>query len=158
MKRLVARLVFAIAFTAAMEGAGVQTVYVLPMSGRLDLYVAEWLARGKMVRVTTNAKSADAILTDHLGEDFEHKLDQILAKDDDEDDDDQASGSNPARYSPGRNQGTVFLVDAKTRRVLWSDYEKPPSYRSAGKLNREAEKIVKKLANNLSGGVSKQGP
>jgi hypothetical protein len=157
MKRLLAQMVLTIAFTAAMEGAGLQTIYVLPMSGGLDLYVAEWLARGKTVHVTTNAKSADAILTDRLGEAFEHKLDQILAKDDDEDDD-QANGSNAERYSPARNRGTVFLVDAKTRRVLWSDYEKPPAYRSADKLNHEAEKIAKKLATNLSGGVSKQGP
>jgi hypothetical protein len=155
MKRLLARLLFTMAFAAAVEGAGVQTIYVLPMSGGLDLYVAEWLARGKTVHVTTNAKSADAILTDRLGESFEHKLDQILAKDDDDEEDDQANGSNPARYNPGRNRGTVFLVDAKTRRVLWSDYEKPPAYRSADKLNHEAEKIAKKLATNLSGGVSR---
>jgi hypothetical protein len=149
MRRHLARLVLTIAIAAAAEGAGAETIYLLPMSGGLDLYVAEWLARGKTVHVTTNAKSADAILTDHLGEDFEHKLDQILAKDDDEDDD-QTSASNPGRYSAGRDRGTVFLVDAKTRRVLWSDYEKPPAYRSAGKLNHEAEKIAKKLSEGLS--------
>lgn len=138
---------------AAQEGAAAQnakprTVYVLPMSGGLDLYVAQWLAKGQTVHVTTDPKNADAILTDHLGEDFEHKLDQLFAKKDDHEKTDSSS-TQPERYSPGRHRGAVFLVDSKTRQVLWSDYEKPPAYSSAGKLNREAEKIAKKLARSL---------
>ena len=132
----------------------VQTVYVLPMSGGLDLYVAEWLAKGQLVHVTADPKSADAILTDRLGEEFEHKLDRLLAKN--EDREKTGNSSQPERYSPGRNRGTVFLVDSKTREVLWSDYEKPPSSHSNDKLNREAKAIVKKLSESLGGAGSSQ--
>jgi hypothetical protein len=126
------------------------------MSGGLDLFLAQWLAKGQTLHVTTDPKSADAVLTDHLGEDFEHKLDQLLAKKDKESDKDkdvkaQSSPAHSERYNPGRHRGTVFLVDSKTRQVLWSDYEKPPAYSSSDKLNHEAKSIVKKLSESLGG-------
>ncbi len=119
------------------------------MSGGLDLFVAEWLAKGQTVQVTTDPKHADAVLTDHLGEDFEQKLNQLLAKKDEHEKADSSS-EQPPRYTPGRHRGTVFLVDSKTRQVLWSDYEKPPSYRSSDNLNREAKSIAKKLSESLA--------
>jgi hypothetical protein len=160
MKWIPSGVFLAIAFVAAAQGATgarsaptinatVRTVYIPPMSGGLDLYVAQWLARNQTVHVTTDPKNADAILTDHLGEDFEHKLDQLLAKKDDHEK--AGNSSQSERYSPGRNRGTVFLVDSKTRQVLWSDYEKPPAYRSSDKLNHEAREIVKKLSESLGG-------
>jgi len=158
MKWIPSGVFLAIAFAAAAQGATgarsaptisatVRTVYVLPMSGGLDLYIAQWLARNQTVHVTTDPKNADAILTDHLGEDFEHKLAQLLAKNDGHEK--TGNSSQPERYSPGRHRGTVFLVDSKTRQVLWSDYEKPPAYRSSDKLNHEAKEIVKKLSASL---------
>ncbi|SRR5579883_3143261 len=143
-----------IAFAAAAQTNSVRTVYVLPMSGGLDLFVAQWLAKGQTVHVTTDPKHADAVLTDHLGEDFEHKLDQLLEKKDDKPKP-ADSEAQPERYSPGRHRGTVFLVDSKTRQVLWSDYEKPPTSRSSDKLNREAKSIVKKLSASLGEPVTK---
>ena len=153
----------AIAFAAAAQGASrprsvptispkVRTIYVLPMSGGLDLYVAQWMARNQAVHVTTDPKNADAILTDHLGEDFEHKLGQLLAKN--EDHDKTSNSSQSERYNPGRHRGAVFLVDSKSRQVLWSDYEKPPAYHSADELNHEAKEIVKKLSASLGAGAA----
>jgi hypothetical protein len=153
MKWIRSGVFLAMAFAAAAQTAGVRTVYVLPMSGGLDLFVAQWLAKGQTVHVTTDPKSADAILTDHLGEDFEHKLDQLLAKKDEK----ANSSSQPERYSPGRHRGTVFLVDPKTHQVLWSDYEKPPTSRSSDKLNHEAQSIAKKLSESLGGKPATQG-
>jgi hypothetical protein len=160
MKWIPSGVFLAIAFAAAAQGATgtqsaptinatVRTVYILPMSGGLDLYVAEWLAKDQTIRVTTDPKNADAILTDHLGEDFEHKLDRLLAKK--EDREKTSNSSQPERYSPGHHRGTVFLVDSRTREVLWSDYEKPSASRSSDKLNREAKAIVKKLSESLRG-------
>jgi len=145
-----AQTAFAAVQPAPLQAANVRTVYVLPMSGGLDLFVAEWLAKSQIVQVTTDPKHADAVLTDHLGEDFERKLDQLLAK---KDEHDKPAGSSEQleHYNPGRHRGTVFLVDSKTRQVLWSDYEKPPASRSSDKLNQEAKAIVKKLSESLRG-------
>ncbi len=142
------------AVVSGARGARVQTVYILPMSGGLDNYLAEWLAHGSAIHVTTDPARADAVLTDHLGEDFERKLDQILPGDSDDDDSSDAasddSGQLQLHYTGGRYRGTIFLVDAKSRQVLWSDYEKPPTYRTPQKLNGEARKIAKKLETGLS--------
>ena len=84
--------------------------------------------------VTTDPKSADSVLTDRLGEGFEAQMDKLTGKNDKDKD------IHPSFRSSAAN-GTVFLVDAKSRQVLWSDYEKP----ARGGLEREAERIVKKL-------------
>lgn len=49
----------------------------------------------------------------------------------------------------GRGKGTIFLVDVKSRQVLWSAFEKPRSS-SAGELDRTAERIVKRLKEDLA--------
>ena len=152
----IAQTAFAAVEGAALQAANVRTIYVLPMSGGLDLFVAEWLAKSQTVQVTTDPKHADAVLTDHLGEDFEHKLDQLLVK---KDEHDKAGSSSEQleHYNPGRHRGTVFLVDSKTRQVLWSDYEKPPTSRSSENLNREAKSISKKLSESLGGTPTPKG-
>jgi len=48
----------------------------------------------------------------------------------------------------GRGKGTVFLVDAKTRAVLWSIYEKPKDTQPAT-LDRTAGRIVESLQRDL---------
>ena len=92
------------------------------------------------MRVVTDAKLADTVLTDRLGDAFEQKMDEIHPKDDKKSD---TSTHNVFRASKGR--GTVFLVDAKSRTVLWSDYEKVPGSISNASLNHEAERIAKKM-------------
>lgn len=117
-----------------------RTVYILPMAGGLDQYLAQALTRGHVMQVVTDAKAADTVLTDRLGDAFEQKMAEILPKDDKKTD----SSTHPAfRASKGR--GTIFLVDAKSRQVLWSDYEKVPGTNSNDKLNREAERIARKM-------------
>ncbi len=122
-----------------------RTVYIFPMAGGLDQYLAQWLTRDHAMQVVTDAKLADTVLTDRLGEQFEQRMAEIHPKDDKKDKktDADAPTHPPFRSSMGR--GTVFLVDAKSREVLWSDYEKAPGSNESGKLNREAERIAKKL-------------
>jgi hypothetical protein len=79
-------------------------------------------------------------MTDRLGEAFEQKMAEFHPKDAKQSED---TSHNMFQSSHGR--GTVFLVDAKTRQVLWSDYEKAPRSNSGEHLNGEAERIVKKL-------------
>jgi hypothetical protein len=57
--------------------------------------------------------------------------------------------SNPAASSGfSRARGTIFLVDAKSRQVIWSTYAPPKD--SAGKeMNRTASDIVSRLKRDL---------
>src|SRR5260370_42250918 len=64
-------------------------------------------------------------------------------------------GGGVNRVGPsGRGRGNFFIVDRKSRNVLWSVYERPKDS-SPGELSRTAERIVKRLINDLSG--KKQG-
>jgi hypothetical protein len=58
--------------------------------------------------------------------------------------------SNPATSSGfSRARGTLFLVDAKSRQVLWSIYDPPKDF--AGKeMNRTASDIVSRLKRELN--------
>jgi hypothetical protein len=137
MKRL---LLLPIAVICAFaEVPAVHTVYILPMANGLDQYLAEQLTRDHVIQVVADPKIADAIITDRLGEAFEQKMTQIHPRDDAEK---KASTSNDVRpaFRSNSSRENFFLVDAKSRQVLWSDYEKP-----ARSLNREASKIAKKL-------------
>jgi hypothetical protein len=144
----------AILFAGCLSGAvaapaGIKTVYILPMSGGFDQYLAEWLTRTSALQVVTDAKAADAVMTDSLGEAFEQKLAQIRPDTDKKDA--RASDAAPVHaYTSGRSKGTLFLVDAKTRSVIWSDYEKAPRTSSSANLNRQAERVAKKLAGTPS--------
>lgn len=49
----------------------------------------------------------------------------------------------------GRGRGTIFLVDVKSRQVLWSAFEKPKNS-SPNELDHAAERVVKQLKQDLS--------
>jgi hypothetical protein len=49
----------------------------------------------------------------------------------------------------GRGRGTIFLVDVKSRQVLWSAFEKPKNS-SPQELDRTAVRVVKLLKEDLS--------
>lgn len=150
MKAIAAAALFA-AMLSAQYG-GPKTVYILPMTAGLDQYLAQWLTKDHVMTVVTDPKAAEVVMTDRLGEGFEEKLKEIRpdlaksAKGDKDKDDTESGGTIPRRFSAAKTQGTIFLVDAKTRQVLWSDYQKPPRSHSDHDLNRTAEEIAKKLA------------
>ena len=58
---------------------------------------------------------------------------------------DQAGGMGVS----GRGRGTLFLVDVKSRQVLWSAFEKPRNS-SPHELDHTAERIVKRLKEDLA--------
>src|SRR5665213_3506682 len=111
-----------LAITAFGQSAP-RSVYVMPMAGGLDQFLAQWLTSEHVMQVVADPRIADVVLTDHLGETFEQKMAEIHPKDDKKPD--STTTHNAFRSSRGR--GTVFLVDAKSSQVLWSDYEKVPS-------------------------------
>ena len=153
MKRFIMTLAMML-LPAGLFGAdmsGVKTVYLLPMSSGLDQYLAVRLTTASVLQVVVDPRNADAILTDHIGQSFEDRLDVMYgAKPKTEDD---KNGSEPqfARLTSGaRSRGAVFLVNRKTRDVLWSTYERPKGPAPAD-LNRAADRIADKLAKAIKG-------
>lgn len=133
----------------------VRTVYLLPMASGLDQFLAIRLTTGAILQVVTDPQKADAIFTDRIGAGFEQKLDELYgerpkAQDKDKDKDTLNSFSKPTMQPLTRGRGAIFLVDRKTRNVLWSMYEHPKNSTSA-EMNHIADKIASKLNRNLKG-------
>ena len=119
------------------------------MSGGLDQYLANRLTDEHVFAVVTDPKLADAVFTDQIGAELRdaswktqlpsrrnrrrsrsqshsqkagtsrrgrsHSRCSAIAVE-------QAVESRPAHSTFGRGKGTVFLVDAKSRAVIWSAY------------------------------------
>ncbi len=158
-----------VALAGAADLAQVRTVYILSMGSGLDQYLANRLTEGHVLQVVTDPKRADAVLTDHLGPSFEDqfselyppppkpepKKDKEQEKEKEKEADKSGAPAPPAfgdtvnklakpRSTFGRGKGTIFLVDVKTREVLWSSYEKPKDSTST-QLDRTAARIVSEL-------------
>lgn len=123
--------------------SGVQAVYVLPMAGGLDQYLAGRLASAGVFRVVTDPKLADAIFTDQLGATFEQKLTELYAPPTSKQDKDDGK-RQVLPFTGGRSKGTLFLVDLKSREVVWSTHEKVANSTPAV-LDREATRIVRQI-------------
>lgn len=128
----------------------VKTVYFYPMPGGLDQLLAGQIVAEHVYQVVPDPKLADAVFTDQLSDGFLYKLAHIdkpkqVAK---------MSGSMssmaaseddaPHGSTFSRAKGTIFLVDVKSRQVLWTAFEKPGST-SSPELYKVAQKLVKRL-------------
>ena len=142
----------------------VNTVYLLSMGGGMDQYLATQLTKAGLFQVVTDPQKADAILTDHVGESFETKLDQLYpapptpervkneeAKESGRRNVDMSGGGvmRVTSSSFNRGKGNFYLVDRKTRAVLWSAYE-PPRDTTPNALTKTAAKVVKRLQADLT--------
>jgi len=157
MKLYVAMLAAAMAQGAAgPEIADVKTVYVLPMANGLDQFLAIRLTTDNVLQVVTDAQRADSILTDRIGPALDAKLEELYAPKapppDPTKDSDKDAMSAPAKHivPTSHARGTIFLVDRKTRNVLWSLYVLPKNT-SPGEMNHVAERIAGKLSKDLKG-------
>lgn len=161
MSRLLRLLVFTpCLFAANLNLANIKSVYLLPMTNGMDQYLANRLREGQVVAVTTDPQQADAILTDSIGPAFERKMNELFpppapekAKDDEEDqkkDDIKEAGGAPQRVSSFRKgRGVVFLVDRKSRQVVWSTHTRPKNA-SVQELNRTAGRMSDDLKKEYS--------
>jgi hypothetical protein len=149
----------------AADLSSVQSVYLLKMSRGLDQYLANRLTTDHVFRIVTDPKLADAILTDQIGEGFQTKLEELYpspepvappkAKAEGEESASPILGdavnklANPASNSGfGRAKGTIFLVDTKSRQVVWSAFQ--PSKSSASQeMDRTAKDIVNRVKQDL---------
>jgi hypothetical protein len=145
----------------------VNTVYILAMTGGMDQFLANQITAAGVFQVVTDPKNADAIITDRLGESFESKLKELYpppappapapappADDDKQKVDGKKNaldlGAGAQRVNSGaRGKGNLFIVDRKSRNVLWSVFE-PPKDTTPGELSKTAEKVVKRLKLDLS--------
>ena len=144
----------------------VKSVYILRMGNGLDQYLASELVKHGVYTVTTDAQKADALLTDTLGEGFEKKFSELYpppapppaAKKDEKDKDKKEEkkdgglmGEPVQRMGTstlGRAKGNIFLVDRKSRNLLWSMNRQPKHSGSAEMVNH-ARKIVEQLKKDL---------
>jgi hypothetical protein len=132
----------------------VKSIYVMPMGRGLDQFIVNHVAAGKVFTVVIDPKIADAILTDRVGDDFARQLDELVpapaageAKSDQAHEGQQLD--NPAsRSSFGQSKGTFFLVDAKSREVLWSTFEQPKGS-DPRSLDRGASVVVERLKKSV---------
>jgi hypothetical protein len=179
MKRLLVLLGCSSALVCAADLAGVQNVYIMPMSRGLDQYLASRIASQGVFQVVTDPKRADAVFSDRVGEVLAKQLETIFPtpKSPEEIEAEQAAAaalaekgeteekdtsiaaamhetankldSPAANSSFGRSKGNIFLVEAKSRLVLWSTYE-PPKSNAARDLDRSANDIVSRLKKDLT--------
>ena len=147
---------------AAGGVAQVRAVYLLSMGAGLDQYLANQLASGNVMTVVTDPAKADAVLTDRIGLPFEQRLKELYppepppkpapakdAKDAKETDTktDRVKDEGVVRLGSstwGRGRGNVFLVDVRSKNILWSTYV---PVRNGGPA--EMERVAKKVTQTL---------
>ena len=174
MNRLALLLSCCAALACGADLANVHTVYVLKMSKGMDQYLANRLTNDHVFQVVTDPKLADAVLTDRIGESFQAKLEELFPTPESEEaakesakelakEKDKEQGARPggllaepvnklaspaANSSFGQAGGTVFLVDARSRQVVWSAYDVPKDGTSR-QLDRTASDIVSRIKRDL---------
>ena len=137
----------------------VKRIYLLPMGSGLDQHLASRLTRHGRFEVVTDPKLADAVLTDKVGEPFERRFEELFPpppvpkevakaekdKDKDKDNSPTLIKEKETRSSSfGRGRGNVFLVDRKTRKVIWAYYKRPKDS-TPNSMDRLADKIADQL-------------
>jgi hypothetical protein len=123
----------------------VKTVYLLPMTYSLDQFLAIRLTKGGVLQVVTDPKLADAILSEHIGTGLEEQMKSLYGeKKSDSADKDKATSFGGPMAGGTRSKGAVFLLDRKTRNVIWSDYVRPKNAQP-DELNHVADKIAGQL-------------
>ncbi len=128
----------------------VKTVYIMGMSNGFDQYLASRLTSSGLLWVVLDPVNADAVVTDRLDEDFWRWLNERYPN--------SARAPQPAGANDRRPdniigtlgpkvRGTLFLVDPKTRLVLWSVYDQVKKV-SSDDLDQMATRVTKRLTDS----------
>ena len=143
---LLAATLFAAAPAPAADLAEIKAVYFLPMSRGLDQYLAQKLTAQGVLQVVTDPQKADAIFTDRIGANFEQSLVELYEppkpKTDEKAED---IYQRPAMQPLSRGKGNIFLVDRKSRDVIWSTFVTPATS-DAQEMTKVAAKVVAEFA------------
>jgi hypothetical protein len=158
MKRLSILLACSAALLCGAELSGVRAVYVMPMSHGVDQFLANRLTNSGLFQVVADPKLADTIFTDRIGDAFRAALEEIsptpkppVEEKDKEKDDKKVKAEDKPLAPPstfGSGKGTFFLVNAKSREVVWSTFE-PSANTSPKELDRTATDIVLRLKKDM---------
>jgi hypothetical protein len=138
--------------------ADVKAVYLLPMANGLDQYLANHLAKAGIYQVVTDPKRADAVFSDRVGDTLESQLKELYAEPKPEAEKKKeppeagAASGDVAAYSGapkratsfGGGKGNLFLVDVKSRTVVWSTHARP-KHIAPEQLDAIAKQIVESL-------------
>jgi hypothetical protein len=156
-------------FPALAGLADVKAVYLLPMAHGMDQYLANHLAKAGTYQVVTDPLRADAVFTDRVGETLESQLKELYPAPKPVEEKKKEAPKEPAAgagsgSAPGEVSGTaaaaprstsfsaskgnLFLVDVKSRTVLWSIHARP-KHITPEQLNQTAEHIVESLNETL---------
>lgn len=149
------------------ELAEVKTVYLLPMTGGLDQYIANQLTKEGRFEVVTDPSKADAIFTDRLGVAFEERWKELYPPPEPPKPAEPAADAKNAKKDNktpdlmdvtmpprmrisafGRGRGNVFLVSRKSQSVIWSHFLAPSDNRSKT-LDKNADRIIDQLHKDL---------
>jgi hypothetical protein len=164
MKLFCVMALFAVSLLAVINPdlKHVSSIYILPMSSGMDQFLANQLTTLGVFQVVTDPQKADALITDRIGEPFQAKLEELYPppappkselKDEKKDDkkdrkDDMSAAPIPHMSSFNNGKGNFFIVDRRSRNVLWSVYERPKNS-TPSELTKTAEKVVKHLKADL---------
>jgi hypothetical protein len=131
--------------------SSVKSVYLMPMSGGLDQYLAIRLSNGGSLQVVTDPKMADAIFTDRIGSNFEQSLQDMYGEKKKSDGKLSSDDfSKPSMQPLSHGKGSLFLVDRQSHVVIWSTYAKAKSTNSDD-MNHLAMKIADQLSKDRGG-------
>ncbi len=167
MKRAVV-LFFLISTLLATAAPAPRTVYVMPMAHGMDQYIANSLTNTRTLQVTTEPSKADLVLTDRVDADLDEFLDYNKPRPRRTSEPPSAVGQGQNDHtmmpdmlnaviavpSPGRissltrPKGTLFLVDATSRQIVWSTFETTKN-QNPKQLARLAQRVVERLKNEL---------
>lgn len=143
--------------------ADVKAVYMLPMAHGLDQYLANHLAKSGLCHVVTDAKRADTVFTDRIGETLESQLKDLYAAPKPAEQKKKVeppapgagagdvsgyAGAPPRASSFGGGKGNLFLVDVKSRTVIWSTHARPKNITPA-QLDETARRVIESLNQTL---------
>lgn len=152
MKQFLFTLMLASCAWAQSPLATAKNVYLTPMSGGLDQYLALHLTKESVLQVVTDSTKADVVFADRVGEDFKQIMAELEGKNQQQDQPLKAgeapSFARPSMRPLSKARGTIFLVDRLTGNVVWSILEQPKST-SVDDLNAAAKRITGDLKKAL---------
>ena len=138
---------------SAADVTSVNNVYIMPMAGGMDQYIALRLTTGNVMQVVTDPQRADVVMTDRIGSGFDDKWKELYppekpapkADDKDKDKQDIFTAQHGPSLPMSSAHGAYFLIDRQTRNVIWSTYARPKST-DPKDVNRTADQIAQELA------------
>jgi hypothetical protein len=123
-----------------------RTVYVLEMANGLDQHLANRITATRAMWVVLEPATADAVLTESLDDSFWSWLGRNYppAPGTPAQSGNRGSASRREPSANPRHPGMVFLVDPRTRVVIWSAWDKPKNP-SPAELEHTADRIANQL-------------